>query len=62
MNGSPSHNDALWLDGLQIKRIETRVNRNLKKDVCVNHNYGTELNLINAVRKYLRYIGSWPKL
>ncbi|MFZ0512248.1 MAG: hypothetical protein WAM14_11630 [Candidatus Nitrosopolaris sp.] len=41
---------------------ETRVNRNLKKDVSANHNYGTELNLINGVRRYLRYIGSWPKL
>ncbi len=41
---------------------ETRVNRNLKKDVCANHNYGTEENLTNAVRRYLRCIGSWPKL
>jgi hypothetical protein len=34
----------------------------LKKDICANHNHGLEVNLINAVRRYLRYIGSWPKL
>ena len=45
-----------------LNPVETRVNRNLKKDVCANHNYGTEENLINAVRRYLRRIGSWPKL
>jgi hypothetical protein len=46
--------------------VEIRVNRNLKKDVCVcvcaNHNYLTEENLISAVRKYLKSIGSWSKL
>ncbi len=45
-----------------LNPVETRVNRNLKKDVCANRNYVTEENLINAVRRYLRYIGSWPKL
>ena len=45
-----------------LNPVETRINRNLKKDICANHNYGTEVNLINAVSKYLRYIGSWPKL
>lgn len=45
-----------------LNQVETRVNRNLKKDVCANHNYGTEENLTNAVRRYLRCIGSWPKL
>jgi vacuolar-type H+-ATPase subunit F/Vma7 len=45
-----------------LNPVETRINRNLKKDICANRNYGTELNLINAVRRYLRYIGSWPKL
>jgi transposase len=45
-----------------LNPVEIRVNRNLKKDVCANHNYPTEKNLINAVRKYLRHIGSWPKL
>ena len=35
--------------------VETRINRNLKKDGCANHNYQTEKNLINAVRKYLTY-------
>jgi hypothetical protein len=29
---------------------------------CANDNYGLEVNLINAVRRYLRNIGSWPKL
>jgi transposase len=37
-----------------LNPVETRVNRNLKKDVCANHNYGTEGNLTNAVRRYLR--------
>ena len=45
-----------------LNPVETRVNRNLKKDVCANHNYGTEENLIKAVRRYLRCTGSWPKL
>lgn len=45
-----------------LNLVETRVNRNLKKDVCANHNYVTEENLVKAVRRYLRYIGSWPKL
>jgi transposase len=45
-----------------LNPVETRINRNLKKDVCANHNYQTEKNLINAVGKYLRHIGSWSKL
>jgi len=45
-----------------LNPVETRVNRNLKKDVCANHDYGTEENLACAVRTYLRRIGSWPKL
>ena len=45
-----------------LNLVETRINRNLKKDVCANHNYQTEKNLINTVRKYLRHIGSWSKL
>ena len=45
-----------------LNPVETKVNRNLKKDICANHNYRTEENLINAVRKYLRCVGSWPKL
>ena len=45
-----------------LNPVETRVNRNLKKDVCANHNYVTEENLTYAVRTYLRRIGSWPKL
>jgi hypothetical protein len=45
-----------------LNPVETRVNRNLKKDVCANRNYETEENLGKAVRRYLRCIGSWPKL
>ena len=45
-----------------LNPVETRVNRNLKKDVCANHNYVTEENLVKAVRRYLRCICSWPKL
>ncbi len=43
-----------------LNPVETRVNRNL--DVCANHNYETEENLIKAIRRYLRSIYSWPKL
>lgn len=45
-----------------LNPVETKVNRNLKKDVCANHNYRTEENLTNAVRRYLGRIGSWPIL
>ena len=45
-----------------LNPVETRVNRNLKKDVCANHNYGTEENLTYAVKRYLRCIDSWSKL
>jgi len=45
-----------------LNPVETRVNRNLKKDVCANYNYVTEENMTDAVKRYLRYIGSWPKL
>ena len=33
--------------------VETKVNRNLKKDVCANYNYETEENLLCTVRRYL---------
>ncbi|MFZ0512507.1 MAG: transposase [Candidatus Nitrosopolaris sp.] len=62
-------NQLHWLTVLFLPKrspnlnpVETRVNRNLKKDVYANHNYATEENLTNAVRRYLRRIGSWPKL
>lgn len=29
-----------------LNPVETRVNRNLKKDICANHDYETEENLI----------------
>jgi hypothetical protein len=45
-----------------LNLVETRVNRNLKKDVCANYNYETEENLLCTVRKYLRKIGSLLKL
>jgi len=45
-----------------LNPVETRVNRNLKKDICANHNYGTEENMTDAVKRYLRSVGSWPKL
>jgi hypothetical protein len=46
----------------KLANLETRINRNLKKDVCANHNYVTEEDLKYAVGRYLRCIGSWPKL
>jgi len=45
-----------------LNLVETKVNRNLKKDVCANYNYETEDDLLFTVRQYLRHIGSWPKL
>ena len=45
-----------------LNPVETKVNRNLKKDVCANYNYGTEDNLLCAVRRYLRCFGCWPKI
>jgi hypothetical protein len=42
--------------------VETKVNRNLKKDICANYNYETEYNLLCTVRRYLRSIDSWPKI
>jgi transposase len=45
-----------------LNPVETRINRNLKKDICANHNYETEENLIKTLRRYLRCIGSWVKL
>ena len=57
-----------WLTGLFLPTrspflnpVETKVNRNLKKDVCANYNYETEDNLLCTVRRYLRCMGSWPK-
>jgi DDE superfamily endonuclease len=45
-----------------LNPVETKVNRNLKKDVCANYNYETEENLLCTVRRYLRCMGSWPKI
>jgi transposase len=62
-------NQSEWLTVIFLPKrspnlnpVETKINRNLKKDVCANHNYQTEKRLINAVRKYLRSMGRWPKL
>jgi hypothetical protein len=41
---------------------ETKVNRNLKKDICANYCYETEEDLICSVRRYLRGKGCWPKI
>ncbi len=45
-----------------LNLVETKVNRNLKKDICANYNYETEDNLLCTVRRYLRCMGSWPKI
>ena len=42
--------------------VETKVNRNLKKDVCANYNYETKDNLLCTVRRYLRSMDSWPEI
>ena len=41
-----------------LNPVETKVNRNLKKDICANYVYETEENLLCSVRKYLRSTGS----
>jgi len=38
-----------------LNPVETRINRNLKKDVCANHNYVTEENLTYAVYFWDRF-------
>jgi hypothetical protein len=62
-------NQSNWLTVLFLPRrapflniVETKVNRNLKKDVCANYNYETEENLLCTVRRYLRCFGCWPKI
>lgn len=45
-----------------LNPVETKVNRNLKKDVCANYCYKTKKDLLCSVRKYLRRIGCWPKI
>ena len=45
-----------------LNPVETKVKRNLKKDVCANYNYETEHTLLCNVRRYLRSMGSWPKI
>jgi transposase len=45
-----------------LNPVETKVNRNLKKDICANYSYETEENLVCFVRKYLRRTGCWPKI
>jgi transposase len=45
-----------------LNPVETKVNRNLKKDICANYCYETEKDLICSLRSYLRRIGCWPKI
>lgn len=45
-----------------LNPVETRINRNLKKDICANYCYETEENLLCSVQKYLRRTGCWPKI
>ena len=45
-----------------LNPVETEVNRNLKKDIFANHNYQSGENLIVAVTRYLKSIGSWRRL
>ena len=45
-----------------LNPVETKVNRNLKKDICANYNYETEDDLLGTMRQYLRHMGSWFKL
>jgi len=45
-----------------LNLVETKVNRNLKKDICANYCYETEEDLTCSVRRYLRRNGCWPKI
>jgi transposase len=58
-----------WLTAVYLPKkapflnlVETKVNRNLKKDICANYCYETEEDLICSVRRYLRRKGCWSKL
>jgi transposase len=58
-----------WLTAVYLPKrspflnpVETKVNRNLKKDVCANYCYETKEELVCYVRRYLRRIGCWPKI
>ncbi|MGD9674219.1 MAG: transposase [Candidatus Nitrosocosmicus sp.] len=45
-----------------LNPVETKVNRNLKKDICGNYTYETKEDLACSMRKYLRGIGCWPRI
>lgn len=58
-----------WLTVLYLSKkapflnlVETKVNRNLKKDICANYCYETKNELLCSMRKYLRRMGCWPKI
>lgn len=58
-----------WLTVLYLPKkapflnlVETKVNRNLKKDICANYCYETKNELLCSMRKYLRRMGCWPKI
>ena len=58
-----------WLTVLYLPKkapflnlVETKVNRNLKKDICANCCYETGDDLMCYVRKYLRGKGCWPRI
>lgn len=45
-----------------LNLVETKVNRNLKKDICANYCYETKDDILCSMRKYLRRLGCWPKI
>lgn len=58
-----------WLTVLYLPKkapflnlVETKVNRNLKKDICANYCYETKEDLSCSMQKYLRRIGCWPNI
>ena len=58
-----------WLTAVYLPKkapflnlVETKVNRNLKKDICATYCYETEEDLLCSVRKYLRRKGCWSKI
>jgi hypothetical protein len=62
-------NQSEWLSVVYLPKkapflnlVETKVNRNLKKDICANYCYETGDDLMCYLRKYLRGKGCWPRI
>lgn len=45
-----------------LNPVETKINRNMKKDICANYSYETKDDLLWSMRKYLRRMGCWSRI